>query len=334
MEPSMQNQNPVQSIASQSVSTRKHIKFVYAALIITIIGAGISYYLLQKTNITVQVLDTQNAKQTEKLLPTEFRAPMEYNNTKHIVDAEIENFSINCADEPVTNESCGNVDIVLHIKGVSDKEIIKLNDVLTAGIFADKNGQPVDVRKPANRKYISPDLEYIDYISSSVTYIDKGFIGFYTAYEMYSTGAAHPARNPGSYEYATINFDGTIASRYPYAEVMPMFYKYDAKTDVNSKDLVLKHFYPNGSELLKPYIISDVGEYVDTPDCFLEGDFPHEFYPELRPNTEEVVYEVSYPYGSIGVCSGELRIGIPIADILREVPQYVPENSVLWKFKK
>ena len=70
MEPSMQNQNPVQSIVSQSVYTRKHIKFVYAALIITIIGAGVTWVLLNKqytmdedSFVTVQSPITRNPTQ-------------------------------------------------------------------------------------------------------------------------------------------------------------------------------------------------------------------------------------------------------------------------------
>lgn len=70
MEPSMQNQNPIQPVPSQSVSTRKNIKFIYAALIITIIGAGVTWVLLNKqytmdedSFVTVQSPITRNPTQ-------------------------------------------------------------------------------------------------------------------------------------------------------------------------------------------------------------------------------------------------------------------------------
>ena len=71
-------------------------------------------------------------------------------------------------------------------------------------------------------------------------------------------------------------------------------------------------------------------------DCFVSEDglaFSTEgFYPTLRISTQEIVYLKWFPHIN-DFCTPELQIAIPISDILKEVPQYVPKDSILWEFK-
>lgn len=250
-------------------------------------------------------------------LPTEFRKPAP-DGPPHIVGAEIERISI---------PDCGGcyADIIKKMDDVSDDVIIKVNDSMTNSVFANSVFDIVDIRDSKNRN-LSKDVEYIDNLGNRILYIDNDIISTYSNLEAYFKDTAHPARDPGSYYL--------IETRNTKD---PTYTVFDRTDGVYTDQKVLEHFYPNGVELFDQYKkennISDP-EYPEDVCYGTYHKFPSSFYPTVRPNTLEVVFSVSFPYATIGPCSPGLEIAIPIADILREVPQYVPKDSVLWRFKE
>lgn len=235
-----------------------------------------------------------------KLLSTDFHYPI-YSTSTHIVSAEIENITFQ--DKGYTYDA----QIFKSIKGVSEQKIIEINNELTNEIFKDGLS---DIRNPKNR-VLSKDI-YIDSFVSQIRYVDKGIIQYFIAYEIDVEGAAHPARYPGHVN--TIYIDG---------KYKPLF-----KTDTSI--ILLKHFYPNGKEILANEITE--ADRGDNP-CYETEDFPDRFEPSFNAITREVVYEVYFSYSQIGICQGEVQIAISLEDILKEVPQYIADDSLLLKFR-
>lgn len=238
---------------------------------------------------------------TEKPLPSnDFHYPI-YSTSTKIVNAEIE--TIDFKYDVNTFEA----QIFKKIDGVSDDKIIDINNELTNGIF--KNGLS-DIRNKKNRE-LSTDIS-IDGFRSSIMYADKGIIQYYLAYEIGVENAAHPARNPG--DIFTIYLEGNNNHLF--------------KKDMGSK--VLEHFYPNGKKILATKITeADRGD----DSCYKVTDFPNSFEPSFNVITREVVFKVYFPYSQIGPCQGEVEIGIPLDSVLKEVPQYIADDSLLLKFK-
>ena len=277
------------------------MKYLLSIILIILTIFGITLY----KNKTLESTYLKNDKEkivtsTEKLLPTDFDYPT-YSTKTHIINAEIEN---------ITFKNSGytyNAQIFKRIKGVSEQRIIEMNNELTNGIFKDGLS---DIRNRKNR--VLPKDIYIDGFASNIRYVDKGIIQYFIAYEIDVEGAAHPSRYPGHVDI--IYIDGKYG---------PLF-----KTDTSSK--ILEHFYPNGKDILANKITE--ADRGDNP-CYDTEDFPDRFEPSFNAITREVVYEVSFPYSQIGVCHGEVEIAISLEDILKEVPQYIADDSLLLRFR-
>lgn len=282
----------------------KPIKFLYALLIITIIGGGVTFGILKDANKKAEAILISSDTPTAKL-PTEFRTPTP-DGAPHIVDAEIERITI---------PGCKNcsVDIIKSAQGVSDKNIIDINDRITYGLFKDgteDNMHAVDIRDPKHRK-LATNVS-VDNFEDKILYVDKGLVETYVSMNIYHNGDASPYSVSGSYDtYYLDNNDEII------------FF-----TDYATSNDVLDHFYPNGGKLFAEYVKESEG--FNTYECAYGSDFPNQFLPKLRPNTGEVVFTLQLPHDCDPV---DLEVAIPIADILREVPQFVPKDSVLWRFK-
>ena len=281
---------------------QKQIKFIYAVLIVVIIGGGATWLVVkQNKNVIQDVVMVKNIN-SKKDLPTEFRKPTPLPDKPHIVGAEIERIAIpNCV-------GC-YADIIKSIKGVSDDVIIKINESLTSSLFNNDSEKIVDVRIKNLRKI--PKDSYLDHYESKVLYVkntDKLII-----YE-YSGTTNRIFSGEG---FLVISADGT---KVDYGS---LFYA-DGYEDSNEK--ILDHFYPNFEELLQKY---KTGEEHDCYENVTKSDFNGIPYPQ----TKEVVFSNLFGWQNAGPCGGEeIKIAIPIADILKEVPQYVPKNSVLWRF--
>lgn len=237
-------------------------------------------------------------------LPTSFRQPLA-DGAPHIVNAQVETIQIpGC--------SICSADIIQSMEGVSEDAIISINTSVTNGVFGEK-----DIRNPKNR-ILSKDVGSIDFLEAKILYIEKGIVSGRSSLEAYFKDTPHPARDPLSYYIFNTNSETSESI------------VFDADGSFSNKDKVLEHFYPNGEELFIDY-----KKVYDNPaeSCYEGAMFPEDFWPSVRPNTQEVVYSVAFPWATIGPCSPGLQIAIPVKDIIEQTPEYIPENSILWKFK-
>lgn len=190
-------------------------------------------------------------------------------------------------------------DIVISIDGVPDERIIEINHNLTHGLF-EANDTVADIREKENRVFNRIISEFLAY-RTVIKYIDKNYIQY---------------RYEDKTEEWSQNFDAVITTS---GEDLVLF--------GDNSDKVLQYFYPNGEELYGKFI--DEGQL----ECFKDTSFPSSFEASIKLNTKEIIYEIPFVWME-RVCRDEFpKIAIPIKDILREVPQYVPEDSVLWEFK-
>lgn len=266
----------------------------------------------QKENDSTSNADTKSTEgQSQQLASTfdgsgnGFRSPTA-DKPPYIVGAQIETIKIPDCD------IC-SVDIVKSIPGVSDKRIIEINNRIAGDIFGNK-----DIRKVENRIVLKE--VGIDSFNSSIIYVDKGLMQIYSREEIYYTGATKPSRDTGS--YSLLSIDPSIST-----------FLFDKDYPYTNKEKILPHFYPKGDEFFEKYVGSEENELSENSVCLDGNEYPDDFYPTLRAGTQEVVFSYEFPYASTGPCSPGLEIAIPIADILKEVPELVPKDSVLWKFK-
>jgi hypothetical protein len=280
-----------------------------AGFIILAAGLIITAILVYRHKVFTQDRPIQKTSNSRTMfLPLSFREPMK-DGAPHIVGAQIEHIDVKDC------EYC-DIDIFTKIDGVSDADVATINTIITHSVF---NG--TDVRIPKNRVISDPELSSVDSMETKILYVDKGVIEWYSQFEGYYKEAAHNTRNMGSYTLLNVN---NFSDR-PFL--------LDADYPYENKDKVLNHFYPNGKELFEPYKAEDQ-EFPDEHNCYETYSFPEDFWPEFRPGTGELIYLIPFPYASTGPCSPGLEIAIPVNDILTQVPELVPKESILWKFKK
>ncbi len=234
-------------------------------------------------------------------LPTTFKLPSKEPSVPYIKDATIERIEI-------PGYSGMYADIVMSIDGVSDERIIKINDELTLSIFSSDDYAVVDIRKKENR-ILNKSVTYIEGFGSKIIYIDKNYIQYRYSINA-DTGGAHPAM--------VFDQESIIKTS---GEDFVLFSK-------ENSNKILEHFYPNGEELFEEFRNGN-----EELECFADTSFPDSFDSEIKINTKEIIFYLWFPHVS-RVCNGEFqKIAIPISDILNEVPQYVPKDSVLWEFR-
>jgi len=304
---------------------QKPIKSLYAFLIITIIGGGVTFGLLKyQNNFSDDITKKENKTVSGKPLPTEFREPSP-DGLPHIVGAEIERITIpECKD-------C-YADIIKKMDGVPDETIIKINNQLTSGIF--ETDKVNDIRNPKNR--LKGNIESMGtingpWLQEKIVYLDsKNKILNY-----WQTDGSYISPKVGAYSYFVLSND------YKKRDSQSILFTQGIDSDETVVSDILEYFYPNFNEL---YITEDVSN-VDTK---IYGEFcgPYEegstlaerrfplfslnFYPTVNFNTQEVIFTESL--GGAGRGCYAVSLAIPISDILKEVSQYVPKDSVLWKF--
>lgn len=228
------------------------------------------------------------------------------NNGLHIVNAAIKKIHI----EGCSLTSC-DISIVDHIDGVPDLLIQNLNTMITEDVLEESQ---TDVRNAPTGLHLENEIDFVDNYTFSITYIDNNLIGFYRSLEVDYKDTSHPTRDMGTYGFFYIQ-NGTILRDFD----VPLF-----KTNADAEK-VLKHFYPNGIEVL----VDRTHDDTDFDECMQSATFPESFLPSLNLKTSEIVFEPSYPYALTGKCSGVLQFSIPVGEILKQSSEYVPENSVL-----
>jgi hypothetical protein len=236
-----------------------------------------------------------------------FRLPVVEEST-HIVNAKIKELQIQ--DCPPT--SC-SVTVVDQIEGVPDSLVQKINTMIAEEIIEESSS---DVRSASGSLHLRKNITHIDHYTFTISYIDRGVIGYYKSAEMDYEGDMHSVRDLGTYGFFLIK-DGTVLRDHE----VPLF---SMQSDAEN---ILNKMYPNGREILSRMISTDVA----LEECYKPNDFPTTFKPQVRLSSKEVIFEPSFSHALTGVCSGVLQIAVPIEDILREAPEFVPEDSVLKK---
>jgi hypothetical protein len=278
----------------------------------------ISVYLAitnKKINFGTIDATLDNNNESNGIIVESFHEPR-VNNSLYIQNAETEHINIPNCDK----KSC-DIEIIKYIKGVSDQDILKINNTLTRGIFEDDS----DIRDP-NQRTFNTNVS-VDFFSNKIEYIDKGIVGYSYSFNLGITNSARPSIESG---YSVL--DVKNLSAYFYNNHVILF---DESSD-RFGTKVLQHFYPNGRELIAEFNKKFNVDNVASLDCIISPDsFPEEFTSTLVPNTNEVVFYVTYP-SAIKVCQYEatdLKIAISVKDILNEVPELIPKSSLLWRFK-
>lgn len=247
--------------------------------------------------------------QQRQHLPTKFKAPTP-DGAPHIVGAKIKAINVKECD------GC-TIEIFDSMDGVSDEVINEVNGWLTVHIFSDID-ETKDVRLTKNQK-VPSDIT-IDSFKDKIVYYDSStkVVGYTSTFAIFDARSAHPGIESDDYNYLIISNDGKEI----WSE--PVIFFDDAVK-------VLEHFYPNFQELYeKWYAING-----DPDDDICKKSDSGEYEPTLHPLAREVIFRVEWPYVSKTCGYGyDLNVAIPIDDILKEVPQYIPKDSVLWRFKK
>lgn len=281
--------------------------FVTALLIIIIlliIGGGVYVYLENKKS--KQVVLNISSNEIAKSYPKTFKSPSPEGKVV-IEGTEIERIKI---------PNCNNcyADIVLKMEGVSDRQIIRLNQILTASIFGEED---IDIRQPSKRM-IHENTSYIDLLQVKITYAKNGIVSFWNEYEIEFKGAVHSIRKVGSESVVDLkNTDDVL-----YTQLFGDTYNDNKKNGHK----ILEHFYPNGKELFTTY-----SSTYEPSICYEYEMFPESFDSDIKATTREVVFSINYTHNLIGPCGNDLMIAIPIDDILEETPELVPYNSVIRK---
>ena len=304
------------------------IKFIYAILIITLVGASVTLWLVrvvQKSETMKNQL--QNVPVSE---PTDFLLPSSP-TTLHSVGAVIEPIYIPAKQL----EMPSTADIVKSMNGVPDATILKINEILTQGLFDKVNGDSVDVRIPANRKSIPGEQagQFKVYaFDQQIVYLDKNIIVYGFDSDIQNKGDIQSHRDYADYGYIEISNDGKTINPDPMV--------------VNGDDAqkILLHFYPNFNQILSRKITaynSDERNFADD-GCYTTADTSADFESVFRPDIGELVFTKHWANDiQCQVDNGEISslpagdepilVAIPISK-LKEVSQYIPADSILRRF--
>jgi hypothetical protein len=234
-------------------------------------------------------------------IPTPDREP-------HIVNAGVKELSIVQCDDCVID-----VTIIDHIDGVPDTTIKEINSIITEDLIEES---AIDVRLAhSGDLHMAKEINH-GIFDFTITYIDHEIVGYHLSMNIFYEGATHYSRGSW-YGYFVVSGDQVTGG---WVDDLSLF----TNNDDDAKD-VLTHFFPAG----KTTFITVQQEDELASDCLAGYSFPDDFHPSLDVRNSQVRFEIQYPYVVVGPCEGEFVITLPVSEILKRTPQYVPNDSIL-----
>lgn len=272
-------------------------------LIIAMVGAGTAFMLMHKIYLYEKSVSEDIVTKTlVEVIPKQKdtvseQVTMPFGVPAHIVGA-------------VLNES--STDKIRSINGVYDSVIKKINDIINEDVYdtedTDEDG-----------------FTYYESSTVKIQYIDRGVVMY--VQDIYSSmeGSAHP-NSELVQNYIDLGVIGL-----PRKKNIVLFSTKKNTDDIDPAVKVLEHFYP---DLQQAYDDAVVDRVNDEYGCYFDSIDPYsELIPELIPQTGQVGFKLNWPHAA-AICVYEPPIfTISVSDILKQVPQYVPKDSILWKFK-
>jgi len=292
-------------------------KYIVAIIVLVLVLFEVFYYGVQGHPFP----RSENSQYGKAMTLAKYHDTKEFTKPKTSNNTVIVGATIKRVDIPQC-ENC-YADIFKSIDGVSDEAIIKINGLITAPLFLDKNSNYVDVRISENRKNIGYGLEDVKHFQAKILYVKDGVIGYTMNYNIKFTDVSFYNTANNLRSFLVVDADGKTVSDNTDLFVGGI----SSTTSMYSEEYVLDYFYPKGQKLVEKYSIAN----SDFEPCYTGNDFPGGFSATLHPETAEVVYENINYY--MGDCQKNLQIPIKIKDILNELPEYIPKDSILWKFK-
>ncbi len=331
--------HPPVNVLENKTGFKKPINFLYALLVITIIGSSTSLFFLQKINKIenqTETTDSFTLNSVKSNTTSSYSEP----GCCHIVGAKTEKIAL-------PGYESADIEIVDSIDGVSDNVIQQINDRITNSVFdkiiikektnneiTDFDTTIVDVRDPKNRKTLPGEdvnLFFLDALNSKILYIDKGLVIVSGSHNIFYNGAAHSDR--GSY-ISTFVIDGTgkkLLEPKIFTKIKPVMddnYNFSP----NQNELIIKHFYPDYKKTLSEFVEREGRTADEENSCYSIDDDIVSYYPDVDPIKKLVAFKQSWGYAMNGVCDPNSEAFVVPFSRLNEIEQYIPNDSILRRF--